>query len=356
MALTLPKLKLPTLALDKKQLPAIVGGVVVLAAAGWFGWQYFAEEAAPPPPPPVAKRPQPVTAAKPLAKAAAPADTPQARDKLVGEVLAASGLKQELDQLPERLVAGVRQSGKEQMKAPPALINAIEDAVTKSFTAEGFQSRVNAALKKDFDQNRLQALLKDFSTPAGKSMIEQERAAQSPEAFDAFARSAAAKNPERAALIKRIDAATKASELAVDVAFASMKALAMGIVGEGKGKTASVDQAIEAQRAESFDKIRNATQLNIAFSFRDASDADLQKYADIYESESSKWFYGLVHAAIVAEASGASTEAGNLIAKLDLKPMTVAARHGGPNSGADARSCLALPTNTEIAKCAEAYR
>ncbi len=356
MALTLPKLKLPAHALDKKQWPAIVGGAVVLAAAGWFGWQYFAKEAAPPPPP-VAKTPPPLTAAKPPTKAAAPADTPQARDKLVGEVLAASGLKQELDQLPERLVAGVKQYGKQQIKTPPALVNAIEDAVTQSFTAEGFQNRVSTALKKDFDRKRLQALLKDFSTPAAKSMVELEHAEQSQKDFDAFARSAAAKNPapERAALIKRIDAATRASELAVDVAFASMKSLALGIAGEGKAKPESIDQAIEAQRAESFDKIRNATRLNIAFSFRDASDADLEKYAGIYETENSKWFYGLVHAAIVEEARAASTEAGNLISKLDIKPITVA-RHGGPKSGADARSCLDLATNTEIIRCAEQYR
>ena len=358
MALTLPKLALPKLTLNKKQVPAVVGGVLVLAAAAWFGWQHFAKNAAPPPP---ARKPRAVTAAKPRVpvKAPAPALTGEARDKLIGEVLTATGLKQELDQLPERMVTGVRQYDKQQLKTTPALAKAIEDAVAKSFTADGFNSRVNAALTKDFDQRRLQALLKEFSAPAAKTMVALEHASHSPEEFAEFESSAAAKQPApaRAALIKRIDAASRASETAVDVAFASMQALAMGIVSEDQDKTGSVAQAIEQRRAASVSKIRDATLLNLAFGFKDASDADLEKYARIYENENSKWFYGLVHDALVEEAKADSTNAGNLISQLKIKPAKkLAARHGGPKRGADARACLALPTNAAIIKCAEAYR
>src|SRR5512143_3490713 len=99
--LSVPKLTLPKLALDKKKLPLVVGGVVVLAAAGWFGWQYFMEEPAPPPPAKPA-------ATKPVApKPQSPADIAKAQDKLIEDVLAATGVKQQLAQLPQRLVAGV---------------------------------------------------------------------------------------------------------------------------------------------------------------------------------------------------------------------------------------------------------
>ena len=355
MALTLPKLTLPKLTLTKKQAPAIVGGVVILAAAGWFGWQYFEESAAPPP---AASKPQPVTAAKPPApaKTAAPADAGQARDKLIEDVLVASGLKQQLNQLPQRLVAGVRQSGKQQTKASAAMVKTIEDAVVKSFTAEGFQRRVSADLKKNFDQQRLQALLKDFSTPAAKTMIELERASQAPEDLAQFARSAAATrtSPQRAGLIKRIDAATRAGDLAVDAAFVSMKALAMGMAGEDARKAGAIDQTIEKQRASATQKIRDATLLNLAFSFKDASDADLEKYAAIYEAEESKWFYGLVYASLLEEVKRASAEAGEGIAELTTK--AAAAKPAGSKAGADARACLGLATNAAIIKCAEEYR
>jgi len=371
MALTLPKLTVPKLALSKKQLPAVVGGVLVLAVAGWFGWQYLMEEPAPPPAP---VKPQAVTAAKQAApaKPASPADAAQARDKLVEDVLGATGLKQQMKQLPERMMAGVRQSDKQQTKAPAATVKAVEDALAKALTAEGFHGRVSADLKKNYDEKRMQALLKDFSTPAAKSMIELERASPSAQALAQFARSAAATKPtpQRAGLIKRIDAATRASDLAVETAFVSMKALAQGIVGANARKAAAMDKTIEKQRAAVSKKIRDATLLNLAFSFKDASDADLEKYAGIYEAENSKWFYGLVYASLLEEVKSASTKAGESIGELKGKPaaaagkpaaaaersVTVAARPARSMSRADARACLDRASNTAIIKCAEQYR
>lgn len=337
------------LALEKKQIPAVVGAVVLLAAAGWLGWQYF-EDAGPVP---LAKL-LPVTAAK----AAAPADAGPARDKLIADALVASGLKRQLDQLPQQLAAGVRQSGKQHSKASPAVVKAIENAVAESFSAQNFQARVSVDLKKNFNEQRLQALLKDFSTPAAKRMIEREQAAPSPEEFARFARSPAATrpSPQRAGLLKRIDAATRASDLAVDVAFSSMKAVALGVVGEGAGKAAAVDKVIEKQRASTTQRIRNATLLNLAFSYRDASDAELEEYARIYEAENSKWFTGIVYTSLLEEVKSASAQAGERIASVAGKPAAPAARPVRSKSGSDARTCLDLARNEAIIKCAEAYR
>jgi hypothetical protein len=348
------------LTLTRKQILPIVGGVVIVSAAGWFGWQYF-EDAGPVPAVPA--KPQPVTAAKSpaAAKAAAPADAGPARDKLIEDTLVASGLKRQLDQLPQQLIAGVRQSGTQQSKASPAVAKAIENAVAGSFTAQGFHDRVGADLKKNFDQQRLQALLKDFSTPAAKRMIELQQAAPSPDELARFARSPAVTRPsaQRAGLVKRIDAAIRASDLAVDVAFSSMKAVALGLIGDGAGKAAAVDNAIEKQRASATQKIRVATLLNLAFGFKDASDTDLEEYARIYEAENSKWFTGIVYASLLEEVKRASAQAGERIGSLASKPAAPAAkpvRSIRPKAGADARACLDLATNTAVMNCAERYR
>lgn len=357
MALTLPKLTLPKLAvpkmtLDKKKLVPIVGAVVVLAAAAWFGWGYFMEEPAPPPPPPklqavkAAKKPTPAQQAEATAKAHA---------KMIEDVISVTGLKPQLDELPQRFVAGVQESGKQMKKAPPAVVKAIEEEMARAFTAQGFQDRVSADLKKNFDQKRMQALLKEFSTPTAKAMVGMERAAHSAEEFSKFAGSKEAKQPapERAALIQRIDAATKASGLAVDVAFASMKALALGMGAADERRAGAIDKAMEKQRAASTKKIRDATLLNLAFSYKDASNADLEKFAAIYESENSKWFSGLVHDAVLEEVKSASAKAGEQIANLKVAP---APKRAHAKLRGDARACLKLATNAEIIKCAEDYR
>lgn len=357
MALTLPKFALPKPTLSKKQILTIVGGVLIVSAAGWFGWQYF-EDAGPAPAAP--SKPQPVTAAKPPAagKAPAPADAGPARDKLIEDLLVASGLKQQLSQLPQKLLAGVRQSGKQQTKASPAVLKAIENTVAESFSAQGFHDRVSAGLKKNFDDKRMQALLKDFSTPAAKRMVELEQALPSQREFAQFARSAAATRPppQRASLIKRIDSASRASDLAIEVAFASMKGVALGAVGGGAAKAAAVDRTIEKQRASATNKVRNATLLNLAFSYRNASDTDLEEYAKFYEKENSKWFSGIVYTSLLEEVQSAAAQAGERIAALASKPASPVAKPVRSKAGADARTCLGLVTNEAIIKCAEQYR
>ena len=352
MALTLPKL-----AVSRKQILTIVGGVVLAAAAGWAALQYF--EDTPPPPPP-----KPVT---PAAKAAAPVPSP---DKLIADLIAASGLNQHLEQLPQQLISGVKQSGSQNKKASPAVVAAIETAVAESFTAQAFQDRLAADLKKNFEQKRVQGLLADFSTPAAKSMIQLEQASPAPEELTRFMRAQTANRlpPARAELIKRIDTATRAGDLAVEAAFATMKAVAAGIVGAQTKKAASVDLTIEKQRAATTAGIRHATFANLAFAYRDASDADLESYAKFYESENSKWLYGLVYASILEEITSAATRAGARAGELAGKPAKggkpanagkpppAAGRPAASQSGADARACLDLAANLAVAKCAEKFR
>jgi|GEM_PF-1900058 len=361
MALTLPTLTLPKLALGKNQILAMVGGAVAVAAAGWFGWRYF-EDAAPPPaktqPAAVAKQPA-------AAKAAAPADAGPARDKQIEDLLLASGLKQQLDQLPAQFIAGVRQAGKQKSKKAAAVAKTIDAALTESYTADGFNRRVSAGLKKNFDGPRLQALLKDYSTPAMKRMVELGQAAPAPGELARFAGSAAATqpSPERAGLVKRIDTASRSGDLAVDVAFATMKAIALGVAGEGTGKAAAVDKVIDKERASTAQRIRDAALLSQAFSLKAASDAELEEYARFYESENSKWLTGIVYAAMLEEVKSASAQAGERIGALGDKGAAPAGKTAAPaakpvrsTARADARSCLELNGNTAIIKCAEQYR
>ena len=135
-----------------------------------------------------------------------------------------------------------------------------------------------------------------------------------------------------------------------------MKAVALGIVGEGAGKAAAVDKTIEKQRASVTKKIRDVTLLNLAFSFRDASDGDLEAYASIYEAENGKWFIDIVYASLLDEVKSASAQAGDRIASLARNPAAPAAKLVRSKADADARSCLGLATNAAIIKCAEQYR
>lgn len=352
MAPTLPKLAVPKLALSKKQILIIAGAVALLAAA-WLGWRFLSEDTAPPPPP---AKSTPTAAKQPGPAKAAPLAGP-AQDKLIDDVLIASGLKQQLNQLPGQMIAGIRESSQRKTKIPPTFAKALEQAVADSFSAQDLQDRLKADLKKHFDQRRLQALLGELSTPAGKRMVELEQVAPAREELDRFARGLTKTplSPQRSLLLKRIDAAKRASDFAVELSFMYIDAIASAIAADEPKKPAAVAKAIEAQRAAATDNIRNATRLNLAFSYQSASDADLETYAKLAESDSAKWLTGIVIGSLLQQFKSAAALAGERIGEAASKPAAPAAKPARSKSRADARACLGLPTNNAIIKCAQEY-
>lgn len=419
--------------MDIKKTLSIVVGIAVVGAAGWFAWDFFMADEPPPPPVKTAKKAGASKGAAPkgdakapeqaaaksaekasgaekgapaAAKAAGPADANVNADKLIDDVMTASGLKKQLTQLPEQILSGMKQAGQQRKQALPFEAADMEKIVAESFSAQNFQSRAAAQLKGNFDAKRMQALLADLSSEAAKKMTAMETAPSSQEELTAFSKGLAAKPlpAPRAELIRRLDAASKASDFSAEIFFSTARALAMGAAGDNPQKTVEIDQAIEKQRAALTENLRKATVASLAFAYRNASDAELDAYTKIYESENGKWFTGIASAAINEEFKSAANKAGERIAALveEKKKTKLAsgAAKGQPKAEAkaeakaegkteakaaeksaaaaesksaprlvsaarplnpakkseDARGCLGQNANNDIIKCAEDYR
>lgn len=376
MALALPKLALPKLSLNRTQILIAVGVLVVIVAGGWFGWDYFFEEP-PPPPKPAAKAAAVSGPAKQAAAAKAAAASAEAQGKLIEDVLAASGAKQLVNRLPGQLAAGIRESSRQNARNAPAIAKNLEAAVAESFVAQASHDQLTADLKRHFDQQRLQALLSDLATPAGKRMVELEQTSPPQDELNRFARGLAKTplSPQRSGLIRRIDAAKKTSDLAIGIALASMDAVTSAIAGKEAKKPATVDKTKDAQRASATEKIRSATSLNLAFSYQGATDSELEAYAKLAESDSAKWFNNIVYESLLQQSKSAAADAGERIDELASKPAAArpeapaarskapaaetaasAARPAHAKAHGDARKCLELETNAKIMQCAEQYR
>jgi len=374
------------------KLVLAVGGVAILAAAGWYGWQRFVESGPAPAatvvPTPKPKRP--VSAPKPTAPsaqaqagpaapaAAAQASMPADPDQLIGEALIVTGLGQQLDRVPEQLAAGMQQ-GVANRQVPPALAREIGRISAESFTAQGFHRRVREALKANYDEKRLRALVSDASTPVVKKMTRFELAEPSQTELAAYF-SSLASNPipaERQALLERLDEASNASGLGTEIALTSLRAMAVGAAGGNPNAVAEIDRAMEGQRSVVLANIRQSSLPLMAFTYRDATDAELTEYIKLYESDQGKWFMHIVSAALVEEFKSASGQFGEKIAALakSQQARTASATEaesgsapagGGQRTAAqrlsrtypskDLRSCLDLATAVEVIKCAEQGR
>lgn len=333
---------------------------VLLAVGGWFAWQYFNE---PPPPPPKTAKP-----------AAAPAAAPAApnQDKTIEELLLVTGMDHMLNQLPEQMLAGMRQAGQQDKsgKLSPGDLAELERLTREAFPAQGFRQRVTAALKKGFEAQRFQEFLADSSTPLAKRMTELEKLQPKPEELAAFMAGLKAKPlaPMRMKLVERIDMAGRASELATESMFATVKGMARGFAGADAKQVADVDKAIEQQRAAAEGNIRNAVRFSLAYAYRDVSDTDLAEYARLHEKPSTQFVLGLMFDALVEEIRSGSERLGGGLEKMfkarragkpapaDDKAAAAAPPSGRSRAQEDARECLRFEANRQVMGCAERYR
>ncbi|MDT3734836.1 MAG: hypothetical protein ROZ00_01250 [Denitratisoma sp.] len=337
----------------------MVAVAVLLAAGGWFAWQYFNEPPPPPPPPPKAAK-----------SAAAPAAPNQ--DKTIEEILRVTGMDHMLNQLPEQMLAGMRQAGKQDKsgKLSPGDLAELERLTREAFPAQGFRQRVTAALKKGFEAQRFREFLADSSMPLAKRMTELEKLQPKQEELAAFMAGLKAKPlaPMRVKLVERIDMAGRASELATESMFATVRGMARGFSGADAKQAADVDKAIEQQRAAAADNIRNAVRFSLAYAYRDVSDTDLAEYARLHEKPSTQFVLGLMFDALVEEIRSGSERLGAgleklLTAKRAGKPASAAdagsaaaSRPMRSRAGEDARECLRFEANRQVMGCAERYR
>jgi len=362
MAFTLPKLSLPklnaskpaapSLTQDKKRLPLIVGGLVVVAAGAWFGWQYLMEE---PPPPPAPPKPA-ATAAAP--KKLTPEEIAKARDKLVADVLAATGLKDQLEELPRKLANSARGGEQSAKKPANARVGAAKAALAEALAARDFAGAFAEDLSKNGDDKQLQAALKEFSAPAGRRALELARTPQAADALAKFAHANAVTPPppERIALLRRIDAATRGGDFAMEAATATLRTLLPALAAGNAKKADAMEKFIDKQLAAAESKIRADALTGTAFGLKDASDAELAKIAEVYEKPASKWLYGRLYDVALKQMTSAGEEAVADLAKREPAAKLRPAHAAGRKPSGDARRCLDLASNAEIMRCAEAYR
>lgn len=308
---------------DAKRIVVLVGGLAVVAAGGWFAWQQF-----------MAQPDEPaMVAAKPARPAAG------AMDKLIGEALAGTGFTTYLQRLPEQIQTGFREGLKQRAPAGQDVAE-VEKALGAAFSTAKFEKRVQTQLKKNFDQVKLEALVKDTQSPAVQRIIELEKAAPAADQLVAFAK-ALQSNPlpeERLALLKRLESATGAGELSTEIMLASLKAMVLGAAGDKTPDGAALDKVIETQRAAAAEPMRNAAIINFAYTYRQASDADLGEYVKFYESEHGKWFSGQAHTALLDEFRSASGDLGKRLAEM--------AKGGIPSTKTASASDQATPATT----------
>ncbi len=234
------------------------------------------------------------------------------------ELIEKSGLSVQIEHMPASLKQGLAQSVAQGAPIPPEQVQAIGNAYDQAFAP----SRVRALLISRLDgqisvsdRSRIEAFL---DSDLGKRLTEAEIAAASPETYlhvEKNARELMAdlgKNSHRLALFKSLDRATGSTELGTSVAIGGILAMNYALLAQtppapGKPSFEEVREHVEQNRFQITAQIAEMSLVGAAYTYRDVSEDDLQRYLDFANSPSGQAYFqkvGKAFADVMVDCAG----------------------------------------------------
>jgi len=324
------------MAIELNNRTKILAGVVVLLAAGAAAWVFFLQDfLSEPPPAPKAAVPAPAKqAADATPKAAeaakagtaaakpAPKPAPGSPEKLVAEVIDASGIKTQFQAYSRDVLTRAVLGEARRMNPDPADVKALSEMVDRAFEPGNLAAELAASLKTGLDAERMERFLEILRQPIVMKMHGAETRKLTPEAIQEYFE-AGRKNPPSAArvkLIQSVDDVTLESESMAEHATAIIRDMYdtafAGLQKAGKSVPKEAREELAARVNTARNQIRPHSRSMLYVELRGASDQELADYVKLIDTDTGRWGMGLLAAAVkpalVSRGGALGKEAGQL--------------------------------------------
>lgn len=212
-------------------------------------------------------------------------------------------------------IAGVieQQIGSEP-SIPDALRPTLAQAVRDAYAPEPLRGVALSHLRPRLASGPLDAVMQWLGSERGRRITQVEEAASTPAAQARMAEFAATlqanpPKPERLALIRRLDAATRATDFATDLSMRVAVAVARGLVAAQASSlpASDLDAALEAHRGPMRTGAQRMVLLTFLYTYRDLSDADVSAYVEFMESVPGQWYNDATSSAFIASLDYAAS-------------------------------------------------
>jgi len=241
-----------------------------------------------------------------IARAQGDATQIASQDKLIRDVLDLGGIKKECDSLPEVFISSMVSGCT--AKSASQLCSLMKQAAEDSFKSQDFYASVFDALELNFDNQKLNAILRFFQSPLSRKVTQESLEAESPENMEkkaAFAKELLANPPSQAgeALFERNDKATGTTDLAVSIS--TLIALQMYDAFKKSTSQKSQDDSqakleMEMQlSAQLRGPMKEASRLSFFYDARDLTDDEINQEVTFEESDTGRWFTKITNEALM---------------------------------------------------------
>jgi hypothetical protein len=233
-----------------------------------------------------------------------------------------SGMEVLINQLGGLYLSGLDQH---RSKLPPELFNALQRAGRHAFQAAKMRNRALATMKNSCDPELAQEVLDWLLSPLGQEITALESiqfSSKTVQEVQTFAKQLQSNPPpqERYNLIRRLDAATGASEKNVEVALEILVQTATAMQGAfSKGGKISVEEMrrqMALRRPQLEEDAKKTTQVSLTYLYRTLTDRELERYVSFSESKTGTAYHKMAFEALMAALSEAAEENEKAVSKI----------------------------------------
>jgi hypothetical protein len=226
------------------------------------------------------------------------------KEALAKELMKLSGLEQQIRQIPQQILAGFDKDGK---KLPPQRYTALRRVLSQAYNAQTLEQHVYRRVHSELNHELATKTLGWLRTDLARKITKLEEQASTPQAMqqmEVFAKKLESSPPsqQRLGLARRIDLATDATELMLDITESSTFGLAMALDAtlppDQRQGEARLRVQMERQRQKLRETYQELSTVNSLFTYQSLSDAEVERYVDFLESEVGTQYTTLANTAL----------------------------------------------------------
>jgi len=214
----------------------------------------------------------------------------QNQNKLIQTLYIKSGIDKQVRQLPQLIRVNVLQAFEQDDRTkeiPRHTKLAISGSVQQAFSPDRFKQTIIKEVRASMTVKDLDTVLKWLDSPLGKKLTRLEEAASTPETLSKVKEFAARlqQSPPtetRLNILRRLDAAVKATEANVEIVMNTQLAVAFAVVKslpqEQQGSLEAIAAELKKNRPQVEAAMKSQTLIFSLYTYQNLTNAELERY------------------------------------------------------------------------------
>lgn len=220
---------------------------------------------------------------------AAPTD----RDTLLKELMKISGLEQQIQQIPQQVLADFEKTGK---KLPAAQYQTLRRLLNEAFSSKNIGTHVYKRLQDELDPVAAKRSLEWLRSDLGRKITKLEIAstAQSLKSIEAYGKQIKTTPPpsERVALVRQLDFATHATEVGLNIheamSFSVAAAMDATLPDEQRQGQDRLRILMDRQRPKWRQDLQDFTMVWMLYTYQTLTNHELERYVEFLETDTGR--------------------------------------------------------------------